>query len=493
MATAASDNADDAAYAPQPNNNWSALNGGFGYLVWTPLAGATTGGTYMEGVGVNGRQVDGNYSFGLNAGPTGAGFGLSRAMSAPVAAGKFEMLTRFDVTATNGLFSGVALRTGNDTSVFANGQLLAFGLNGSSNALCYVDADGPQILSTGDARGPIWKWTADFDALAGTCSLTVTNLSGTFSFTTNAELNISSTGALSFAVVNRSVGANQRLIFDAPTFTDYFSTDAPITGFQTFGDVVSTNGTHTVTEAADAGIFKVVALPVGADSLKFRFKFTSPGDGDFLSVHWGTNTVLYIAPDLPLTRENWTEAEVSLWELAGQTDTLAFRLVSRNSTNCVVAVKGIRMGTNADTDGDGLSNTSEAALGTDEMNYDTDGDGIGDGDEANIYHTDPLKPDTDGDGQSDWQEATAGSDPLNPTSRFQIVDIHPEADGSVTIKWLSQTGKFYDVNRATYPTLDDYTTIMTSVVATPPTNSVTDVTAPGNPKYFYWIRINEGP
>src|SRR5260370_20954733 len=59
------DNADDPAYAPQPNHNWSPINGGFGYNTWTALGGAAGGGTYMEGVGVNCRQVEGHFSFSL--------------------------------------------------------------------------------------------------------------------------------------------------------------------------------------------------------------------------------------------------------------------------------------------------------------------------------------------------------------------------------------------------------------------------------------------
>ncbi len=49
-----------------------------------------------------------------------------------------------------------------------------------------------------------------------------------------------------------------------------------------------------------------------------------------------------------------------------------------------------------DSDGDGLTNDEEAALGTDPDNADTDGDGISDGREVNIELTDPLDPDDPG-------------------------------------------------------------------------------------------------
>jgi hypothetical protein len=57
-----------------------------------------------------------------------------------------------------------------------------------------------------------------------------------------------------------------------------------------------------------------------------------------------------------------------------------------------------------DSDGDGLINSQELALGTDPFLADTDGDGLSDGDEVGIYRTDPLNPDTDGDGLSDGEE-----------------------------------------------------------------------------------------
>src|SRR5215831_10283807 len=90
----ASDNADNPQYAPQPNHNWSPINGGFGYNLWTPLADQGGGGTYMEGVGVNGRQVEGNFSFALYAGS--GGFDISRPLTSSLVSGEFDIITRFD-------------------------------------------------------------------------------------------------------------------------------------------------------------------------------------------------------------------------------------------------------------------------------------------------------------------------------------------------------------------------------------------------------------
>ncbi|MCB9743524.1 MAG: TlpA family protein disulfide reductase [Alphaproteobacteria bacterium] len=69
----------------------------------------------------------------------------------------------------------------------------------------------------------------------------------------------------------------------------------------------------------------------------------------------------------------------------------------------------------ADSDGDGLSDPDELALGTDPLLADSDGDGLDDGEELDL-DTDPWLVDSDGDGLGDGVEVEAGSDPLNPWS-----------------------------------------------------------------------------
>ncbi|MFY1830716.1 cell envelope biogenesis protein OmpA, partial [Myxococcus fulvus] len=58
----------------------------------------------------------------------------------------------------------------------------------------------------------------------------------------------------------------------------------------------------------------------------------------------------------------------------------------------------------ADSDGDGLTDAEEVALGTDPNNADTDGDGLPDGIEVKVAGTDPLDDDTDDDGLLDGNE-----------------------------------------------------------------------------------------
>jgi len=150
----ASDNADNLQYAPQPNHNWSVINGGFGYNPWTPLADRSGGGTYMEGVGVNNRQVDGNSSFALSAG--GGAYDISRPLVTPLAGNtwyQFDILLRFDTAYFPGA-SLVNLRAGNNMAGFAAGELFSFGIvNGAE--LSYTDGSGFHPLGF-DARGPVF-------------------------------------------------------------------------------------------------------------------------------------------------------------------------------------------------------------------------------------------------------------------------------------------------------------------------------------------------
>jgi len=96
-----------------------------------------------------------------------------------------------------------------------------------------------------------------------------------------------------------------------------------------------------------------------------------------------------------------------------------------------------------DTDGDGLTNSEEAQIGTDPLNPDTDGDGLGDGEEVKTYRTNPLAPDTDSDGLGDGDEVhQRRTDPLNPdTDADRLMDgdevrrntdpLNPDTDADV--------------------------------------------------------------
>jgi hypothetical protein len=218
----ASDNADNAGYAPQPTHNYTPINGGFGYNLWT-IIGFTDGGTFMEGTGVNGRHVEPlptsttGFSFALYGGNSGGGQdSLSRPLSSVLAAGEFDIRTRFDINGDgNNLIS---IRSGNNTSSFGGGELLSFGIV-NSNLLSYTDSTGFHVLPSGEARGGAWKWSVDFDAAAGTYSATVTNLEGTTGLSFSGGLEASATTVGSFAVTIGQQGNGQNLIFDVPEFS----------------------------------------------------------------------------------------------------------------------------------------------------------------------------------------------------------------------------------------------------------------------------------
>ncbi|MBN1585293.1 hypothetical protein JW899_02900 [Candidatus Uhrbacteria bacterium] len=73
-----------------------------------------------------------------------------------------------------------------------------------------------------------------------------------------------------------------------------------------------------------------------------------------------------------------------------------------------------------DTDGDGLSDDEELAIGSDPSVTDTDGDGLTDFDEVRIYRSDPLLADTDGDGYPDGLEVSGGYSPIGPGRLFEV-------------------------------------------------------------------------
>lgn len=98
-----------------------------------------------------------------------------------------------------------------------------------------------------------------------------------------------------------------------------------------------------------------------------------------------------------------------------------------------------------DTDGDGLLDHEEEALGTDPASADTDGDGLPDPDELE-RGLDPLASDTDGDGWSDGDEVAEGTPATNPYIR-----PYPEGGyrlGTATMPLADCTGPTGEVEYA---------------------------------------------
>jgi hypothetical protein len=79
--------------------------------------------------------------------------------------------------------------------------------------------------------------------------------------------------------------------------------------------------------------------------------------------------------------------------------------------------------TSCDSDGDGVSDVDEVALGTSISDSDSDDDGLSDGDEVTLG-TDPLSSDTDGDGITDGSD----SDPLTALDLAPIFSLLLDGD-----------------------------------------------------------------
>ena len=97
------------------------------------------------------------------------------------------------------------------------------------------------------------------------------------------------------------------------------------------------------------------------------------------------------------------------------------------------------------------------------------------------------KDDPDHDGMTNFQEYMAGTNPLDPQSRFQIVRVRPDVTGAF-VDWSSVSGKFYTVQRSTG--LDSgFADVQAHIAATAPLNTFHDTGGVGNRLYFYRIRV----
>ena len=124
---------------------------------------------------------------------------------------------------------------------------------------------------------------------------------------------------------------------------------------------------------------------------------------------------------------------------------------------------------------------------------DSDGDGLADAWE--MAHFGNLNQngsgDFDGDGFSNLREYRAGTNPTDPNSRFEVLEITKVPNG-MSIRWTSQQGRSYRVKRADslLTPVANYTPLTQNLTATPPMNQFIDTTA-GGAQAFYLIEIAE--
>jgi hypothetical protein len=103
---------------------------------------------------------------------------------------------------------------------------------------------------------------------------------------------------------------------------------------------------------------------------------------------------------------------------AGFSGSDAFTYSLSDGAESVIADVSVTVTDNStvDSDGDGLTDAQERALGTDPNDADTDDDTLTDGDEVNVYRTNPSTVDSDADGFNDDGELKAGSNPNEAAS-----------------------------------------------------------------------------
>ncbi len=251
---------------------------------------------------------------------------------------------------------------------------------------------------------------------------------------------------------------------DAPLVIEAFNDDLKAftneLGSALLAAEVVTNGVrHFVVEYRNFGFCGLDAIPANAVSFQIDF-----------------------------AEDATNEVRVSYFQAAGATNALSQRALGSQaaigaatlrtkvvySRNKPLALPGLGLtyrfadgGTSptmADTDGDGIPDGAEAALGTDPLNPDTDGDGLFDGEEQ-TFGTNPAVPnagdyaasaDYDGDGLDNGQELLLGTNPrvadtdgdgvsdgaewLNGTDPLDATDFTPRDTVQVTIKFGDQSG-----------------------------------------------------
>ncbi|NKB24666.1 MAG: hypothetical protein GKR87_09900 [Kiritimatiellae bacterium] len=127
---------------------------------------------------------------------------------------------------------------------------------------------------------------------------------------------------------------------------------------------------------------------------------------------------------------------------------------------------------------------------------DSDGDGLPDAWEVIHFgsHAGLPNADDDGDGVTNIDEFKAGTDPNDPESLFQFIEVElvlvqgvAGAQGRM-IRWSSMPDRTYAVLRSSN-LMSGFVPIVTGIDTTPPANSYTDETVIGAGPYFYTIML----
>ena len=118
---------------------------------------------------------------------------------------------------------------------------------------------------------------------------------------------------------------------------------------------------------------------------------------------------------------------------------------------------------------------------------DSDGDGVPDSLELALGSS-PVMVDTDGDGMSDYAEYLAGSSLTNPLSYFRLETPPVFSNRNFILRWLSTTGRTYSILKSTN-LAKGFWGIASNLNATPPTNSYVEPWVSTN-RAFYRIQVS---
>lgn len=119
---------------------------------------------------------------------------------------------------------------------------------------------------------------------------------------------------------------------------------------------------------------------------------------------------------------------------------------------------------------------------------DDDGDSIINSLEKS-YGINPDAIDSDGDGQTDAQELLAGTDPANAASSFVVASVVPQPPDQVRIRWATESGRTYVVERQDGLVGDQPVTVVRTVRGTGEDAEIVEE-ANGDATGFYRVKVS---
>lgn len=199
---------------------------------------------------------------------------------------------------------------------------------------------------------------------------------------------------------------------------------------------------------------------------QFSFVIFVPCESELLGLSVSSNTLKLASPAVTYTRTSVT------WN--GQP--LVLKNPAQGSLTVNAATRGL---------------VERIDLGLGQFPPDSDGDGLPDWWEALFPLAGNPDVDTDGDGLSNRKEYVAGTDPQDPASSLEFVQVVAEEPGVALVVWSSVAGRSYTLLRAPKLSLDprDYLEIRSGIVAQGPVTSYRDRSAIANG--FYRVRVAE--